>query len=132
MGKGTILDNRFLDAVFGQTALPAIATVYVALFTATPGAGGGGTEVTGNAYARAAVTNNTSNFPNASAGSKSNGAIINFPTPTGNWGTITSFAIFDAVTGGNLLYFGNLVSSMAAGLNNAVSLAIGALTITEA
>lgn len=132
MGKGTYLDNRFLDAIFGQTSLPAIATVYVALFTATPGAGGGGTEVTGNAYARAAVTNNTSNFPNASAGSKSNGAIINFPTPTGNWGTITSFAIFDAVTGGNLLYFGNLASSMAAGLNNAVSLAIGALSITEA
>lgn len=131
MSKSTYLSNKFLDAVYGQTALPAIAIVYVALYTATPNASGGGTEVSGSNYSRVAVTNNTTNWPNASSATKSNANIITFPTPSGSWGIITHFGIFDAAASGNLLDFGALTSSMAAGLNNSVSIAIGALTMTE-
>lgn len=49
--------------------------------------------------------------PNASSGSEpavtpasiTNGAAINFAQATANWGTVTSFGLFDAVTAGNLL-----------------------------
>lgn len=53
--------KKLLDAVYGNTAVGAPATLYVALFTVAPGQDGtGGTEVPStNAYARVAVTNNT-------------------------------------------------------------------------
>lgn len=57
-----------------------------------------------------------SSFPNATSGAGTapsttvNGSIITFPTPTGSWGTVVGFGLFDAVTSGNLLfsdYLGN-------------------------
>lgn len=128
------LEAKVLDAVFGQTALPAIGTTYVALYTANPGdASASGTEVSGGSYARVAVTNNTTNWPAASGTSptaKSNGVAITFAAPTANWGVVTGFAIYDALTTGNELAWGTL--SVSKTINNgdaAPSFAIGALVI---
>lgn len=125
------LELELLDHVFGNAAYTAPATLYVSLFTATPSDSGGGTEVTGNAYARVAVTNNATNFPAASAGSKSNGTAITFPqaTPSG-WGVVTQFGIHDASTAGNLLAWGDLTASKTVDALDTVSFAIGALVIT--
>ena len=41
-------------------------------------------------------------------GTTSNNAISAFPAPTANWGVITGFAIFDALTGGNMLIWAPL------------------------
>ena len=127
------LELELLDHVFGNAAYTAPATLYVALFTATPSDTGGGTEVSGNAYARVAVTNNSTNFPAASAGAKANGTAITFPqaTPSG-WGVVTQFGIFDASTSGNLLAWGDLTASKTVDALDTVSFAIGALTITLA
>ncbi len=113
------------------SARQATCSADVALFTATPSDTGGGTEVSGNAYARVAVTNNATNWPAASAGSKANGAAITFPqaTPAG-WGVVTQFGIFDASTAGNLLAWGDLTASKTVDALDTVSFAIGALTIT--
>jgi hypothetical protein len=131
-GKSDFLENAVLNKVFNATAFPATATVYLALFTAAPSDAGGGTEVSGNAYARAAVTANTTNFPTASTGSISNGTAITFPqaTPSG-WGVVTHFGIFDASTAGNLLYWGSLASSKTVDPLDTLSFAIGALVVTE-
>lgn len=131
-GKSDYLENKLLDHVFGATTYTAPATLYVALYTAAPTDAGGGTEVSGGSYARAAVTNNTTNWPAASGGAKSNGAAITFPTPTANWGTIVAFGVFDAASAGNLLYWGNVTPNKT--VNNgdpAPYFAAGALTITE-
>lgn len=49
------LENRTLDHRFrGQPDTPA-ATLYLALFTSATTDAGGGTEVTGNGYARVAI-----------------------------------------------------------------------------
>lgn len=127
------LELELLDHVFGNAAYSAPATLYVALYTATPSDSGGGTEVSGNAYARVAVTNNATNFPAASGGSKANGTAITFPqaTPSG-WGVVTQFGIFDASTSGNLLAWGDLTASKTVDALDTVSFAIGALTITLA
>ncbi len=130
-GKSDYLENKVLDHIYGATAYTAPTTIYVALFTATPSDSGGGTEVTGGSYARASITNNTTNFPNASGGSKSNGTKITFATSTASWGTVTHFALFDASTAGNMLYFGALDNPQTIGINNIFQLTAGSLVITE-
>ena len=131
--KSDYLENQLLDLVLGDGGtFSHPATVYVALYTVTPSDSGGGTEVTGGSYARVAVTNNATNFPDASGGAKANGTAITFPTPTANWGTIVAFAILDASTAGNLLYWGAITPNKT--VNNgdpAPSFAVGDLDITE-
>ena len=39
-----------------------------------------------------------------------NGAIT-FPAPTASWGVVTGTGIFDAATGGNMLFYGALTIS---------------------
>jgi hypothetical protein len=125
------LENKLLDNLFGATAYTVPGTLYVSLFTAAPSDSGGGTEVTGGSYARVAVTNNTTNWPNASGGAKSNGTIITFPTPTANWGTVVAFGIHDAASAGNLLAWATLTTNRT--INNgdgAPKFAATALAIT--
>lgn len=100
------LEAKILDYVFGAQAFSAPATIYAALFTAAPTDAGGGTEVTGGSYARVAITNNSTNFPNSTGTSpttKQNGTQITFPTATANWGTCVALGLFDNSSGGNLL-----------------------------
>jgi hypothetical protein len=135
-GKSNYLEGVLLNEVLGATNYTAPATVYVALYTAAPTDAGGGTEVTtsGSAYARAAVTNNATNWP-AAAGtprSKSNGTAITYAAPTANWGTVTHFGILDAASAGNLLYWAALTASKV--INNgdgAPSFAAGSLSVSE-
>lgn len=103
--------NKLLDATHGKASYTAPATVYVGLSTTTPTAAGGNvTEPSGGAYARVAM-------PAASWGSASNGTItntaaINFPTATAAWGTVVSVVVFDAASGGNLLWFASQPSQV--------------------
>lgn len=104
--KSNYLENALLDHVLGGGDYTRPATVYAALFTVAPGEAAGGTEVTGGSYARVAITNNATNFPAASGGSKSNGTAITFPQASANWGTVVALGVFDASTSGNLLFYG--------------------------
>lgn len=78
---------------------------YLALFTAAPGESTAGTEVSGGAYARQQVT-----FGNPSNGTMTNSAAIEFPTATATWGTAVAWGLFDAATGGNLVWYGNITT----------------------
>ncbi len=135
--KSDYLENRVLDHFLGATASAAPATVYIALYTTAPNDASTGTtptpgvEVSGGAYARAAVTNNATNWPAASAGSKSNGTAITFTTASASWGTIVAFAIIDALTLGNILYWGLVTPNKAVGSGDTAQFAIGAITVTE-
>lgn len=130
------LEKKILDHVFGATAYTAPATLYVGLSTSTIADSATGTtgitEPSGNAYARATVTNNTTNFPAASGttATKSNGTVINFATPTGSWGVVTDFFIADALTAGNILCYGTLGASQTISTGNTVSFNTSTLTIT--
>lgn len=129
--KSDYLENELLDHVLGNAAYSAPATVYVALYTVAPADAGGGTEVSGGSYARVAVTNNDTNWPAASSGAKANGAAITFPTATANWGECVAFAILDAASGGNMLYWGDLTASKTVNSGDTASFAIGDLDVTE-
>jgi hypothetical protein len=132
--KSDYLDNAILNAILNHAGYTFPATLYIALFTARPAADGtGGTEVTigSHNYARAVVTANTTNFPTATAHTCPNGAAISFNTPSGSWGTVTSFAIMDAATGGNFLYIGDLTTSVAIAASATVEFLAGALVVGE-
>jgi len=126
------LENKLIDWYFraqalGVTGASAAAgtgptTLWVGLFTANPTDTGGGTEVTGGAYARVAVTSALANWAgtqgaasitvsSGSSGATSNNNPVTFPAPTANWGVITGFGMFDAVTAGNSQFYGALTAS---------------------
>jgi hypothetical protein len=116
--------------------------VFVALATTSGSAAACGTEVTGGAYARVSVTSSLANWAgtqgatttvasSGTSGQTSNNATITFPAPTANWGTVVEFCMFDASSGGNLLWRAALTTSKT--INNgdaAPSFAISALTWT--
>lgn len=104
-GYSDYLNKAILDHVFGIQTF-AVPELHCALFTVAPdSAGAGGTECTGGNYARQPVTNDGTNFPNASNGSKSNALAITFSyTPSApGWGSVVAEAVYDAASGGNLL-----------------------------
>lgn len=106
------LENALLDHIFRNSTFTRPANIYVALYTAAPSDAGGGTEVSGGSYARQAIaTGASSGWDASSGGATANTATTTFPTATGNWGTITHVGLFDAVTGGNLLFHGALAAS---------------------
>jgi hypothetical protein len=114
--------------MFRNQAFTPPATIYVGLFTAAPTDAGGGTEVSGGAYARQAVT-----FGAVSGGSPSqisNSSAVTFPVATASWGTVVAFGLFDAATAGNLLAWANLSTSKAIDTNDQAQFAAGALTVS--
>lgn len=127
------LEGKTMDHLFGGTVFPPPATLYFALYTTLPDTetGASGTEVSGGSYVRVAVTNNTTNFPNYAAGSKSNGTVITFPTPTANWGAVVGVGVLDAASAGNPWIYRTLTTPKT--INNgdpAPSFAIGAFALT--
>lgn len=96
---------KFLNLLFGGTAWSGKpATLYFALYTSAPTSAGGGTQVSGNGYARVGVTAGTAKFT-VTANAVTNDDAITWPQATGNWGDIVAVGIFDAASGGNLLAF---------------------------
>lgn len=133
MGSFTdYLENKLLDHVWGATAYSAPATLYVALSTTTIADDGTNmTEPSGGNYSRVAVTNNTTNWPNASGGAKSNGVAITFPTASASWGQVVDFAILDHPTNAtNMLGYGTLTTPKTIDPGDTASFAIGDLDIT--
>ena len=128
-GKSDYLENKFLDHVLRNTAYTQPATVYVGLYLDgfPPTDAGGGTEVSGNAYARKAVA-----FGAAAGGVASNTGVITFDTPTpSGWGTVSHIGIFDAASAGNLLYWAPLSVSRLVSAGEPPFFAIGAITVSE-
>lgn len=94
-----LMEDRIINWFRGTTFPAAPSNIYIALFTAAPTDAGGGTEVTGGAYARQQFV-----LANPSGGKPvGNTAQVVFPEATANWGNVTHAAIMDAGTGGNML-----------------------------
>ena len=123
------LENKVLDHIFGKATYTA-STVYVGLSTADPLEDGSGlAEPSGGSYAR--VETSTSDWTAASGGLLSNANDITFPEATGSWGTCTHFALFDAATAGNMLYYGALTASKSPTSGDVAKFAAGDLTISQ-
>ena len=130
MAKTDYLEDAILNHVLRNTALTSPATVYVGLTSTATTDADGGTELSGNGYARQSVTFGAP--AGDGSGSVSNSAEVLFPEATGAWSEATHFFIADASTEGNRLYHGELDASRTAALGDQIRFAAGALTVTEA
>jgi hypothetical protein len=121
-------ENLVLTYLFTTGAATRPTAWYVGLFTAAPSDAGGGTEVTGNAYARV-VTGTISG--SGTATTFTNAAAIEFAAASGgNWGTVGWAGIFDASTGGNLLAWAPLTTSRIINDGDVFRIPASSLTIT--
>lgn len=133
MSKSNYERNRNIDMRYGDNS-PAYTrpgTVYLALFTVMPTPSTPGTEVSGGSYARQGVTNDSTNFPDATAGAKSLGAPVTFPAASAPWGSVVGFAWMDAVSAGNMLDFAPLTTPRTVTTGDVFSFATGQITWSE-
>ena len=121
------LENALINATLRNTSYTSPAGVYLALYTSDPTDADTGTEVTGNGYARQAIT-----FGAPSNGVSTNSAAIEFPQATGSWGTVTHVGIRDALTTGNLLFHTPLDASKTIATGDVFRVAIGSLSVSFA
>jgi hypothetical protein len=102
---------------------------YVGLITAAPSDTGGGTEVTGNAYAR--VATGTMTISGTSPTNATNAAAIEFAAASGgNWGSIGWAAIFDAETSGNMIAWAALSTARTINDGDVLRIPAGDLDVT--
>jgi hypothetical protein len=119
-------EGKVLGHLFGATTYAPVATWYVGLFSAAPTDSTAGTELTGGGYTRAAVTNNTTNFP--AANPTINGADITLFTASGSH-TAVAMGLFDAASGGNLVAYSTFTSTPIVNLD-VVRIVAGQLSIS--
>jgi len=103
MNKTNYLRQAVANHVLKGVIYTPPSVRYLALFVITPTASLAGTEVSGGSYARQSCT-----FVTPVLGVSSNSLIITFSIPTADWGLVEGVGLFDASTGGNMLYFGSL------------------------
>lgn len=145
------LENLLVDHIFRATSFTMPSNIYIALLTTncvasdtgttlTSGTGGTGVEVTGGSYARQAYNpSSSSNWTatqggvsgasSGTSGNTQNNTAITFPTATAGWGTVVAVAILDAVTNGNLLFFGSLTASKTINSGDVFQFAANALVV---
>jgi len=122
--------NKLLDRNFGGTAYTPPTTYYFGLSTTTIQIDGtGATEPSGGAYARVGLTNDKTNWGNASNASLTNSAAVTFVESTASWGTITYVLMADALSAGNIWWFDVLTPARSVASATTVLFAIGAITV---
>ena len=92
------LEGKLRDHVLRNVAFTSPTTVYLALFTTATSDAGGGTEVSGGSYARQAVAFTAGAAGSGAADNTDPETFSNMPAVT-----VTHAALFDALTGGNML-----------------------------
>jgi len=109
MGQfSTYAQNKILDHILKVAAYTQPTHLYVALSTTDPLASGSGiTEPSGGSYARKICDD----WVLASQRKTSNASELVFATATGAWGLLTHWAIFDHISAGNMIAFGQLADS---------------------
>lgn len=107
MGKSTYLQEKTL---VDNLVTPG---AYLALFTNDPGDDADGDEVKAGGYQRKQVTFSQPRRVKALMQCENTNS-VDFLALTGGYGTITHVALFDAPTGGNMLYYTELNSTIRA------------------
>jgi len=125
------LELKVLDHISGKTSFTQ-PDIYVGLSTTTPADDGTNvTEPSGNGYVR--VNMPATYWNAASAGAFTNLSAINFPTPSGSWGTVTYAVVFGNQTGAvpdNLLWYWPLDASKTISSGDTVLFPAGSFSTT--
>jgi hypothetical protein len=132
------LENKLLDHTLRYSTAPytGASTLYLALFNNTSGNALANleagtltdeTSTSGTAYIRKAVT-----FAAAASGTSATNATVTFDAATASWGTITHIAVMNAVSAGNVLFYGAVTTSKTIDTGDTFQVSSGNLTISLA
>ena len=129
------LENALVNAVLRGQQYTSPSALYLALFTADPtDANITANEIaSGTWYARVDMTLGgtiNSAFTAPANGVTSNAKVLTFQPVTGAQVTVTNFAIYDASTGGNMLYHSALTTPKTLLIDDVLSFAIGSIQIS--
>jgi hypothetical protein len=98
-------ENLLLNWVLTTGSVTRPTAWYVGLFTDDPTDADTGTEVSGGSYARTAVTFSVTGNAATNTGG------VEFPAATASWGTVSHIAVYDASTGGNMIFHSALTTA---------------------
>ena len=118
------LEHKLVAHTFSATPYTSPSTVYVALYTVAPTDSTTGTEVSGGGYARQSASFTTT------GNAATNASAIEYPTATGNYGTVVAVAILDASSSGNMLAYATLSASKTISTGDVFRIPAGDLDIT--
>jgi len=121
VGYTSFIATALLNYMGNATAMPAITNCYMKLHLTTPGAAGAG-------GAAANTTRQLVGFGTAAAGAMANDTAITW-TAVSTTETYLFFSLWDASTGGNCVWTGN-VTGGAVTAGNDFTIAIGSLTLS--
>jgi hypothetical protein len=130
--KSDYLENKNLDHNLGDGAFTMPTTVALALCTSVPTDASTGTtivEATYTGYARKAVA--AADLSAAASGSKTNSNAITFDPCTASSSTVIGWALCDALTVGNVLYWGTATSTVISTTQTPATVAVGGLVVNE-
>lgn len=102
---------------------------YLALYSAAPSDSGGGTEISGSGYSRQSVSWDAAS---GTGGTTSNSGNVTFTASGGNFGNVTHIGIFDASSGGNLLWHGAMAAAKQVNSGDSIQFATGSIDLTIA
>ena len=124
------LELELLDDVFGcgNRNYTSPSNIFVALTWPTP-------EKMGRAWPNLLAITTPGNRPlikigHAASGALENANAVTFNEASGSWGTIADFALFDALTGGNMLGYGELAVAKLVGAGDTIQFAAGDIDVT--
>ena len=121
--------NLVSGNVFGSKKTPAVPEkYYLGLSSAAPALDGSGVVEPGDGtgYARVELTSLSAPVN----GVVTNNAAIDFAESTSEWGTMTHFVVYDALTGGNLLMYGELSASRRVEAATIITIKLGSLNLS--
>tara|TARA_B100000965_G_scaffold140138_1_gene116683 strand:- start:4501 stop:4887 length:387 start_codon:yes stop_codon:yes gene_type:complete len=128
MSLTNAFETHTLTYLLTSGSLTRPSAWYIGLFTADPtDTGSTSNELSGNGYARTAVTFSVTNDL------ATNSAAVEFPAATGgNWGTVTHIGVMDASSGGNMIIHSALTTAKAINSGDVFRIPTGDLDITAA
>ncbi len=119
-------ENTVLNYIFNHTGSITNSTVYLALgTTALTDDGDTFTEVSAGGYTRKAIS-----FGAASSRQVVQDADVPFDTATADWGTIRSYQIYTASSGGTAIAWGRLSTAKTVNNGNTATVSSGEVTIS--
>lgn len=124
-------ENKILEHIVGKSSFTMPAGPFLALFTVAPTAedGTGGTEASLGNYARKTCPGTS--WGAAADGAISNSAAVEFAECSGtNWGEMNGWALYDAITAGNMIIWGEITTPKTINIGDTAKFAIGDLDVT--
>jgi hypothetical protein len=122
--------NPILNACFQNSAFTGPATSYANLRTTTPSDTATGTLAAYSSYAGQAMTNNSTNWPNAAAGAITYGPALTYPTSTGGSETEAWVTIDTSAAGTTTLWWGALSAGVLIASGNQPAFGTSAITVS--